>query len=130
MMRKGKAENLIPIGKRTKAEQRAITVAGGKASGKARREKRTMRQLALMVKEELVETDGVTMTHGQAAILSAWREAERGNIQAHRFICDLLGETPQQAEAVAVCSPIVLGTIPLAKVEAAKAAKAAREAGE
>lgn len=34
-------ENLIPLNQRTKSEQRAITSAGGKASGEARRRRKT-----------------------------------------------------------------------------------------
>jgi tRNA splicing endonuclease len=36
--REGKTENLIPLNKRSKDEQRAIQSKGGKASGKSRRE--------------------------------------------------------------------------------------------
>ena len=35
-------ENLVPLNKRTKEEQREIVVKGGKASGEARRKKKTM----------------------------------------------------------------------------------------
>lgn len=36
-------QNLIPLNERTKSEQRAIATAGGKASGKARRNKKLLR---------------------------------------------------------------------------------------
>ena len=36
-------QNLIPLNERTKSEQRAIATAGGKASGKARRSKKLLR---------------------------------------------------------------------------------------
>lgn len=39
-MGKGKVENLVPLGERTKEEQRQIQIAGGIASGEARRKKR------------------------------------------------------------------------------------------
>jgi len=41
-MPRGNVKNLIPQNKRTKAEQRKIAQQGGKASGKARREKKLM----------------------------------------------------------------------------------------
>ena len=39
-------DNLIPLCDRTKEEQRIITTMGGKASGEARRKKKTMREYA------------------------------------------------------------------------------------
>lgn len=39
-------QNLIPLNKRTKKEQREIATEGGIASGKARREKKTFQELA------------------------------------------------------------------------------------
>lgn len=42
-------ENLISLGDRTTEEQRAIQSAGGKASGKARRERKKMREQAEML---------------------------------------------------------------------------------
>lgn len=42
-------ENLISLGDRTTEEQRAIQIAGGIASGKARRERKKMREQAEML---------------------------------------------------------------------------------
>ena len=42
-------QNLIPLDKRTKKEQRKIAAMGGKASGEARRKKKTMRELASLM---------------------------------------------------------------------------------
>ena len=39
-------DNLIPMNKRTKSEQRKIASEGGKASGESRRAKKTMREYA------------------------------------------------------------------------------------
>jgi hypothetical protein len=44
-MKKGKKENLIPLNKRTKEEQREIARKGGKASQKKQREKRLLSQI-------------------------------------------------------------------------------------
>ena len=43
------ADNLIPQSKRTKEEQRAIAKKGGIASGKARREKKAMRETLVIL---------------------------------------------------------------------------------
>lgn len=45
MPRTGAPENMIPLNKRTKEEQKAITTKGGIASGKARKEKKRMSQI-------------------------------------------------------------------------------------
>lgn len=42
-------QNLIPQNKRTKAEQRIIAQKGGIASGKARRERKTLAQIGEMI---------------------------------------------------------------------------------
>ena len=39
-------KNLVPMNRRTKEEQRRIASAGGRASGEARRAKKTMREYA------------------------------------------------------------------------------------
>ena len=41
----GNNNNLIPLNERTKEEQTKITTMGGKASGKARRRKRDLKEL-------------------------------------------------------------------------------------
>ena len=43
-MAQKKEDNLIPMNKRTKKEQRRIAIMGGKASGEARREKATFKK--------------------------------------------------------------------------------------
>ena len=99
-------ENLIPMNERTKDEQREIASKGGKASGAARRRKRTMREAAQLI---LQATAGAE----QAALLQKYGIPERdctnlmlimakavqlatdGNLKAAEFIRDTLGENPQ-----------------------------------
>jgi len=50
-------KNLIPQNKRTKAEQKRIARMGGKASGKARREKRLMSQIYAEMLSNGLDTD-------------------------------------------------------------------------
>lgn len=54
-------ENLIPMNRRTKSEQRKIATAGGKASGAARRKKRDMRKAAEMLLNMPVSNKQSTM---------------------------------------------------------------------
>ena len=96
---------------RTGEEQVAIAKKGGIASGKARREKRTWRQIAeelgkmkitnakqlQSVKEFFGELTG-DATHDDAVIAKAYIEAANGNIQASRFIADIKGEIIEKHE--------------------------------
>ena len=84
---------------------------GGIASGKAKREKRTWRQIAetigqmqlhnkkqiQSVKDFLGELTGEA-THDDAVIASAYEQAATGNVNAMRFIADLKGEITQKIE--------------------------------
>lgn len=99
-------DNLIPMNKRTKDEQRAIAQKGGKASGKARRRKRTMKEAAQLVlyapvsedKAEILKQYGVAesdCTNLMLIIVKAMQMAADGDIRAITFIRDTLGENPQ-----------------------------------
>lgn len=84
---------------------------GGIASGKAKREKRTWRQIAetigqmqlhnkkqiQSVKDFLGELTGEA-THDDAVIASAYEQAATGNVNAMRFIADLKGEIVNKQE--------------------------------
>ena len=62
-MPRGGQENLKPLDKRTKEEQREIQVKGGIASGKARREKADMRKLMNMMLAENIPGQNMTYAH-------------------------------------------------------------------
>lgn len=116
--RKGKADNFKPL---TTEEARRRGRAGGLASVKARLEKKNLRQWALILRD--AESAVIpNMTRGQAAIAAAWTEAENGNIRAHRFLGELLGELDGEAqESIVVAPPVILGMIPQDMVDKAKA---------
>ena len=67
-------ENLIPMSRRTKEEQREIAIKGGKASGKARRKKKALREqaeflLSLPLQDTIKnERTGLTLLDEIAAI--------------------------------------------------------------
>ena len=101
---KGK-ENLQPLPSRTKEKQREIQQKGGKASGKARREKKTLR--------EMVELFGRLKVDGKAAramedlgigedmqtrfmqgVVSLFNKANKGDVGAFNAIRDIIGEKP------------------------------------
>lgn len=114
----GRAENFKPL---SKDEARKRGRAGGLASVKSRLLKRTMKEWALALRDAPSPTDP-NMTRAQAAMAAAWSEAERGDVKALRFICELMGDLDANGgEVVPIMPPIVLGMIPADMVERAKA---------
>lgn len=92
MARKG-TENLKPQSKRTKEEQRKIASSGGLASGKARREKRLIKdRLELLLS---LPADGdAKADNGDAMCAAILRKALSGDVQAFTAIRDSIGEKP------------------------------------
>jgi hypothetical protein len=97
-------EDLVPLNERTKDEQKKIRSAGGKASGKARREKAMLREAADLLlsrrlppgeHEELLAALGIPKTdhtHALLATLGMVVEAEKGNPAAFKRLMELRGE--------------------------------------
>ena len=101
-------ENLRPP--RTKKEARKRGANGGKASGKARREKRAMQELAKIIlntpvegkPEELDDIEAMCfedfpdkhLTVGERSLFAVAKKAQKGDIQAITFLRDTAGEKP------------------------------------
>ena len=100
-------KNLVPLDKRTKSEQREITHKGGKASGVARRRKRSMKEAAdLFLSLSVTDTrkwnslsakgvDPEDIDNQMAIIVGMAKSAEKGNANAARVLIDMLGEEPE-----------------------------------
>ena len=85
-------QNLKPV--RSEKEARELGQKGGIASGKARREKATMRKTLEMLLEEK-NTKGVT--YKELATLGLIKGAVKGNAMNYKTIVELLGELlPQE----------------------------------
>lgn len=77
MGKPGRVENLIPQNRRTKEEQRAIASQGGKASAKARREKKLMSHIYaefLAEKFEIIIDDKVVSLTGEKLVNSVVKQ--------------------------------------------------------
>ena len=85
-----KTDNLVPMNKRTKTEQREIATKGGIASGKARREKATMLSTLKMLLDQEYKNG---MTYREMATLGLIRGAVKGNALNYKTMVELLGET-------------------------------------
>lgn len=107
-------ENLIPFDKRSVSEVRECGRKGGKASGKSRREKKTLQQCAQMLMsldvgksqqnvKAMMQSMGVSdedMTNGMAMICSMFVKALQGDVHAARFMRDTLDDVNNKRFAV------------------------------
>ena len=87
-------QNLKPFNEMTEKEQRAIASKGGKASGKARAKRKTL-------KEELI----ILLSQGntqEKLSLSLIQQALDGNVKAFETIRDTIGEKPKENLDIAV----------------------------
>lgn len=75
------------------AEQVEIARQGGIASGKARREKTTMKQV---LEDMLQDTNNTGLTYQQLATLGLIKGAVKGNAQNYKTIIEMLGEVPKE----------------------------------
>jgi hypothetical protein len=75
------------------AEQVEIARQGGIASGKARREKATMKQV---LEDMLQDTNNTGLTYQQLATLGLIQGAVKGNAQNYKTIIEMLGEVPKE----------------------------------
>lgn len=105
------ADNLIPQSERTKAEQREIAKKGGIASGKARREKKAMKEtletlLAMSLNDDVI-TDleeiqsvaslkGKNITVQEAIMLKQIQKAMKGDTRAAEYVRDTSGNKPKE----------------------------------
>ena len=103
-------QNLKPIKERTSSELREMTRKGGIASGKARQEKKTMRQLAeiclgaKLTKPEIeakLKEAGLPATYGGQMLFNAVQMAGR-NSNMLRVVLELIGEVKQAQTNVTV----------------------------
>ena len=102
--------NLIPLSKRTKSEQRRIQSEGGKASGASRRRKKLFKQLmnSYLYSEEQnrdnwneLSCDGFKpeeITNKAVIVKRLCDEAKSGDVQAVKLVMAMIGEDIQHEE--------------------------------
>lgn len=82
--------NLKPQSRRTKSEQREVAQKGGRASGEARRRRRTLRQCLLALRD--TEDPATGLTEGERWCLGLAERARGGDVAAFRLIHEILAE--------------------------------------
>jgi len=105
------AENLIPLNKRTKAEQRKISRSGGIKSGETRRKQKEIKELmqtidSTSLPSEQAETyqqvlDIKNPTYREAVIATIYLKALSGDMRAIELYLKLKGEMPKDIELMA-----------------------------
>lgn len=86
-------QNLKPNSERTPSERKQLASKAGKASGKARREKRTMKQL-LEIALSLMVTNkkGETASRKEVIAIQLVNRAASGDLKAIDLLTKLIGE--------------------------------------
>lgn len=98
-------DNLVPQSARTKEEQRAIARQGGIASGKARREQKTIADALRKVLEEPANETGLTKREAIVARV-IHRLRDKGDVYQLKVLADILGESEETINVKGV-APIV-----------------------
>ena len=105
-------QNLVPNSERTAEERQKIASAGGRASGVARRRKRSLREaadlyLSLPVadrrKWNKIAREGVDpedIDNQMAMIIGLTQKAVKGDAKAAKVIVDLIGEAPNNGNGM------------------------------
>lgn len=100
--------NLVSLADRTTEEQREIARKGGKASGEARKRKKSLREamellLSLPVKDnktrKAIEELGINpddIDNQMAMAIAQWEQAVKGNVKAYANIEATIGEKPKE----------------------------------
>lgn len=85
---------------KTGKQQVDIARQGGIASGIAKREKRTMREIAeIILSKDVMTSDGV-VTGKYAVLAEVIKKALKGDLQAATFIRDTIGEKPTDKQEI------------------------------
>lgn len=114
-------EDLIPQSKRTKAEQKKIARKGGIASGKARREKKAMREtldilLSMPMKDgayadvesirSFASIKGKNISVQEAILIAQVQKAMKGDTKAAEYIRDTIGQKPGENVEMTMNLPV------------------------
>lgn len=103
---------------KTGKQQVDIARQGGIASGIAKREKRTMREIAeIILSKDVMTSDGV-VTGKYAVLAKVIDKALKGDLQAATFIRDTIGEKPTDKHALSgadggLITPVNITIVPI-----------------
>lgn len=102
-------QNLIPQAHKLTVEEQS---AGGKASGRARAEKRDLRRaLEMLLEKEYVDKNGNRATGTEVISAKLFEQATKGNIRAFETLRDTVGQKPVEKVMVADVEPSVIDEV-------------------
>lgn len=85
---------------------------GGQNSGKARREKKLLREcMEILLEKEMTDKSGKTMTGAEALTAKLFAEALKGNVKAFEVLRDTAGQKPIERVMVAEVEQSVIDEI-------------------
>lgn len=105
--------NLVPLQSLPEKQRKAIAKKGGKASGKARREKLNFQKAAQTILEAdfYSKDEGRILTGYEAITLKMFMQALEGNRYAAEFLRDTAGESPKNYPKELGNAPIIIDNI-------------------
>ena len=87
--------NLIPNSDRTPEERKALATKAGKASGKARAEKKRLKEaVEKVLTASYQDEDGNKLSGYEIAAIALFDRVRSGDVSAFNSIRDLIGERP------------------------------------
>lgn len=103
-------QNLVPLNKRPKSEQREIQRQGGIANGAQRRERKTIAETLRKVLDETLPGDP-SKTRREAIVEAiAGRTFKGGKAADLKILAEVLGEQVQKVEHTGIPTPVVVAS--------------------
>ena len=85
---------------------------GGKASGEARRAKKSLREcLELLMEKDITDENGDTVSGAEAISAKLFQAALRGDLKAFEIVRDTTGQKPVEKVVVSDVDPLVIAEI-------------------
>lgn len=105
-------QNLIPNSERSPDEVRKNGRKGGIASGKARRNKKLLREcLEELLEKEMTDKSGNTVSGAEALAVKLFKKAMDGDVKAFEVLRDTSGQKPVEKIMVADVEPAVIAEV-------------------
>lgn len=107
-----KNQNLIPFDELTESEQREIASRGGKASVKARRKKKLLKEcLEMLLENEITDENGETVTGAEAIATKIFQKALDGDLKAFEIVRDTSGQKPVEKVVISEVDADVISEV-------------------
>lgn len=104
--------NLIPNSERTPSQRKEQARKAGRASGRARREKRTLKELvSIVLSREQTNTKGETESNKMIMMIQLVNRAVQGDLKAIALVQKILNEDSQKVDITSNGKDLIPQTI-------------------